>query len=161
MDFDTKLDKTVGLYRQASAKKREEAPGGTSSLKSNRSQYNLLTTMTLQGNGICVGADAYCVGRWRATTHCAPGIGCDFERMAEGSRAIRLAWTEVDSPTGRVTLSWQPSSRTDRGGRKWRPSSPARATRSLNGAKTQSLTSPAGHEPLRRITDKARSNASG
>jgi len=27
--------------------------------------------------------------------------------VAEGSRAIRLAWMEVDSPTGRVTLSWQ------------------------------------------------------
>jgi hypothetical protein len=107
MDFDTKLDKTVGLYRQASAKKREEAPGGTSSLKSNRSHYNLLTSMTLQGNGICVGADAYCVGRWGKTTHCASGIGCDFERMAEASRAIRLAWMEVDSPTGRVTLSRQ------------------------------------------------------
>jgi hypothetical protein len=107
MDFDTKPDKTVGLYRQASAKKREEAPGGTSSLKSNRSLYNLLTSMTLQGNGICVGADAYCLGRWRGTAHCASGIGCDFERMAEGSRAIRLAWMEVDSPTGRVALLWQ------------------------------------------------------
>jgi hypothetical protein len=27
--------------------------------------------------------------------------------MAEGARAIRLAWLEVDSPTGRIRLSWQ------------------------------------------------------
>lgn len=27
--------------------------------------------------------------------------------MAEGSRAIRLAWLEVDSSTGRILLSWQ------------------------------------------------------
>ena len=41
------------------------------------------------------------------TTHCVGGRRNEIDRMAEGSRAIRLAWMEEDPSTGRITLSRQ------------------------------------------------------
>jgi hypothetical protein len=43
----------------------------------------------------------------RGTTHCAYDRADEIDSMAQGSRAIRLAWLEVDSFTGRIRLSWQ------------------------------------------------------
>ena len=33
--------------------------------------------------------------------------GSEIDRMGERSRAIRLAWMELDASTGRINLSWQ------------------------------------------------------
>jgi hypothetical protein len=81
--------------------------------------------------------------------------------MAEGSRAIRLAWMEVDSATGRLTLSWQAQQPDGSWGQETATVEPGQGHPLLERCKALSQTSPAGHEALRRITDKARSNASG
>jgi hypothetical protein len=43
----------------------------------------------------------------RGTTHCGRDGANEIEGMAEGFPAIRLAWMEEDSSTGRMRLSWQ------------------------------------------------------